>query len=365
MESRKDKVIPIIIPSYEPDERLFTVLKDLNDNNIAPVILINDGSGPNYNNYFEKAQKDYGVVLLKHEVNCGKGRALKTAFSYCLEHYPDMMGAITIDSDGQHTVNSMLRLMNTAQDNTQLILGVRDFASAGVPKKSQWGNNITIAVFKLLYKTSISDTQTGLRYISTAFMKELLEVSGDRFEFETNMLIKAIESGYSIDEVTIETIYDSKENHQTHFNPVKDSIRIYRLFGAKFFRFLISSASSSIIDLGFFQFLCIILPDAGFVKVIGYITVATILARVISATYNYTINYYFVFKSQENHYKSAIKYFSLACVQMLCSALLVNGLYMLFKPGAEVLVKIPADVILFFISYQIQKRYVFKKTNKG
>ena len=77
-----EKMIPIIIPAYEPDMRLLELLKDMKSNKCGPVILVNDGSGKEYNNIFDKAQmilKDTGGVLLIHEKNKGKGRELNTA----------------------------------------------------------------------------------------------------------------------------------------------------------------------------------------------------------------------------------------------------------------------------------------------
>lgn len=120
--------IPIIIPSYEPDDRLLKLLKDLQDNDLQPVVIVNDGSSAEYQDHFEKAKDEYHAIVLKHDINRGKGRALKTAFSYCLEKYMDIVGCITADSDGQHTVEAIMKckqaLLKCKQD---LILGVRAF----------------------------------------------------------------------------------------------------------------------------------------------------------------------------------------------------------------------------------------------
>ena len=108
-----EKIIPVIIPAYEPDMRLLELLKDMKCNKCGPVILVNDGSGKEYNDIFDKAQtilKDIGGVLLIHEKNKGKGRALKTAFAYILEQYPRAVGVVTADSDGQHTVSCIMGL---------------------------------------------------------------------------------------------------------------------------------------------------------------------------------------------------------------------------------------------------------------
>lgn len=350
--------IPIIIPSYEPDDRLLKLLKDLQDNDLQPVVIVNDGSSAEYQDYFRKAKDEYHAIVLKHDINRGKGRALKTAFSYCLEKYMDIASCITADSDGQHTVAAIMECKQALLKSKQnLILGVRAFDQENVPAKSQFGNNLTKKVFRILYKADISDTQTGLRGIPTDFMKILLDVPGERFEFETRMLIKAVEMEIEIEEIPIETVYDSKENHSTHFRPIVDSVRIYRVFGFSFGRFLLSSLSSSVIDLILFQILCLLLE-----RIIGgikYVAFATAGARVISATYNYLINYFFVFASKEKHHKSMIKYILLAITQMTCSAVLTMLLVAWSGVSIELSVKIPVDVCLFLISYQIQKRVVY------
>lgn len=353
-----EKVVPIIIPSYEPDDRFPILLKKLNEAKLGPIIVVNDGSSEEYKNYFEIAQNEYGAIVLHHEVNRGKGRALKTAFKYCLDEYAGLVGCVTADSDGQHSPLNIGQVKEELLKNKDaLVLGVRDFDAAGVPTKSQFGNKITRSVFKILYHKEISDTQTGLRAIPKYFMLDLLKLQEDRFEFETKMLICAIEDGVEFIETPIETIYDSKENHTSHFDPIKDSIRIYRLFGFDFGKFIISSLSSSAVDLVIFQIMCSILKNS--IAGVRYVAYATIIARIISAIYNYSVNYYYVFSSKKKHTTSGIKYFLLAVVQMTCSALLTTGLIALTGTDVELLVKVPVDVVLFFVSYQIQKRFIY------
>ncbi len=356
----KINVIPIVIPSYEPDERFPAILKDISAAGLGPVVVVDDGSGDSYNIFFEEAEKlvaPLGGVVLHHEVNKGKGRALKTAFSYILEKMPEAIGCVTADSDGQHSVECIKKCMDALEEHQDsLILGVRDFSGEDVPFKSRAGNTITIKVCSYLCGVKVTDTQTGLRGISAPFMKDLLDVEGERFEFETRMLI-ATKDKYPIFEVPIKTIYDSKENHQTHFNPVKDSIRIYKIFGVMFAKFLFSSLSSCVIDLALFWVFC-----RYFVGVFGpaiYVVGATVAARIISATYNYLMNYKFVFNSGKSHTTSFPKYVALAVAQMSLSAALV-ALLVWSMPGVnELLFKIPVDVILFMLSYYIQRRFIY------
>lgn len=352
--------IIIIIPAYEPDIRLLMLLEDLHKNKIAPVLLINDGSGDKYVEIFNRATdilKDQGILLV-HEVNRGKGRALKTAFQYVLDNFPNAVGVITADSDGQHTVEDIGKIRETLlRMPGHLVLGVRDFSMERIPWRSRFGNNLTQKVHTYLTGIHISDTQTGLRGIPKSFMEELLNVKGERFEFEMRMLLVCA-GRYTVTEVPIDTIYDSEKNHKTHFDPIMDSIRIYRILGEKFFKYIFTSFSASCVDLLLFYVACIlwkrIYPDA-------YIAMATIAARIVSAIYNYAMNYNIVFKSNESVQKAGVKYAILAAIQMGLSAIYVTLFLKLMPIVPEIVIKMIIDVSIFFISYHIQQKYVFKK----
>lgn len=349
-----NKRVPIVIPSYEPDEKLITLLTDLKKSGFTDVIIVDDGSEEKqYQEIFAKAQA-MEYTVLHHAVNLGKGRALKTAFNHCIYYYPEAVGCVTIDSDGQHTAADMTACMEALLQNPQsLILGVRNFNEEGVPLRSSFGNKITRRVMRVLTGLSISDTQTGLRAIPLSFMKELLEEKGERFEFETNMLLATKENGRPIIEVPIQTIY-LEENKTSHFHPIRDSIKIYAIF----FKFIISSMSSSIVDLVLFTLFLTLLEERSF-GTVSYIMMATVLARVLSAVYNFTINYRVVFKSHDNAGRAVIKYACLAVCIMLTSGFLVERVYA-FTAIPEVLIKIPVDVVLFLVSFWVQREFVYK-----
>lgn len=346
--------IPVVVPAYEPDEKLIILIESLKGAGFTEVIVVDDGSeGEEYQRLFDEAQKK-GCTVLHHAVNQGKGRALKTAFNHCLYFYPTALGCVTIDSDGQHTVKDMTACMEalTVSQNS-LVLGVRDFNKEGIPARSVFGNKTTSRVMKLLTGLSISDTQTGLRAIPMSFMKELLFEKGERFEFETNMLLAAKESGRTIVEVPIETIY-LEENKSSHFNPILDSIKIYTIF----FKFIISSLSSSIVDITLFT-LFLYLLDERTIGAVSHIMLATVMARVLSAVYNFMVNYKVVFKSRRKAGGAVVKYACLAVFIMVSSGFLVEKIYgLLMIP--EVLIKIPVDVLLFLVSFWVQREFVYK-----
>lgn len=355
-KSQKENLIPVIIPSYEPDARMTELVKELAAEEKV-VIIVDDGSGNDYQIFFDEAKeilKDNGIIL-RHEVNRGKGAALKTAFRYVLETMKSAVGVATADSDGQHSVASINDVSKSLLSNPDaLILGVRCLDGDDVPWKSKAGNLITRKVTKYVSGLDLSDTQTGLRGISKAFMRELLVVKGDRFEFEMRMLLET-KGKCRIVEVPISTIYESKDNHSTHFNPFADSIRIYRVLGESFIRYIFSSLSSCVLDIALFAVLCFLIRG----KYVGYIAISTVIARIISATYNFALNYKMVFKSREKVEKAAIKYIILAVVQMALSAFLVTMGVRLLAGAAETIVKIVVDTCLFFISYKIQQKFVY------
>lgn len=348
------EMIPVIIPAYEPDERLIRLVDELLLAGVCPVVVVDDGSeAGRYGKIFDGVVRQ-GVTLLRHAVNMGKGRALKTAFNYCLNEYPDMVGAITADSDGQHKVTDIKKCIGALLENRDnLVLGVRNFDESGIPARSVFGNKVTSKVMKFLTGVGISDTQTGLRGIPSEFMKFLLTESGERFEFETNMLLDAKDLGIRIKEVSIETIY-LEENRSSHFNPIKDSIRIY----AVFFKFIFSSMSSSVVDIVLFGIFCALFRDIP--MAIGYIMLSTILARIISATYNFLINYKVVFKGKGSRAKAAVRYALLAVCIMLLSGILVSSLHRLIPGAPEVAVKVPVDCVLFLMSFLVQREVVYK-----
>lgn len=347
--------IPIIIPSYEPDEKIITLLNHLKEAGFSNIVIVDDGSvGADYQEIFARAEQEYPVVVLHHAVNMGKGRALKTAFDYCLSHNQNLIGCITIDSDGQHTVSDMKACMEALENHKDaLILGVRDFDQADVPARSAFGNKLTRRIMKLLLGLEITDTQTGLRGIPREFMKELLFEKGERFEFETNMLLRTKTTKREIIEVPIKTIY-IEENETSHFHPIRDSLRIYAIF----FKFILSSLSSSILDIVLFTIFLYSLN-----KILGtegsHIMIATVAARILSAAYNFTLNYKVVFQSESKPIRTVVRYIGLAFVIMLSSGFLVELLYRILQ-WPETFIKIPVDLILFFISFYVQREYVYR-----
>ncbi len=363
------KVIPIIIPSYEPDGRLPDLIKSLSEYMLknsykdkgieVPIILVNDGSGKEFDSVFDLAKNRDKCIVIRHYANLGKGRGLKDAFNYCLCRYPDMQGCVTADSDGQHTAKDIFRCLDALSEFPQsLILGARNFDGGMVPFKSRFGNKITKLVCRFLCGISVSDTQTGLRAIPRQFMSHLLHVKGERFEFETRMLLETRQK-IEIHEIAVQTIYESKENHKTHFDPLTDSIRIYGIIFEEFIKFLAASVSSCVIDLWIFMILSDLLCKWSL-----HVPVSVIIARIISSVYNYFVNRTAVFHNRQAVSVSAGRYALLAAGIMLFSAAFAYFGTLVLPHAPKTAVKIFVDCILFVFSYRMQRKFVFKEKEK-
>lgn len=355
--------VPVIIPAYEPDERLVILIKSLVNADLRNIIIVDDGSGEKFSNIFTTAKEiitPFGKVI-SYSKNKGKGGALKTAFRYVIRNMPDAIGVVTADSDGQHTVECIKNVEKKLKENPRsMVLGVRNFDKEGIPWKSEFGNKITKKVLRYVSGISVSDTQTGLRGIPVSFLPECLDIKENRFEYEMEMLLRT--SGrIDIVETPIATVYDSKENHQTHFDPIADSIKVYKVLFKRFFIFIFSSFSSSIIDLALFTLLCYLLKQE-FPEF--YIALATFLARIVSACYNYAMNYIKVFHSKAKVPTSGSKYALLAVLQVSCSALMVSCGKAIIPFMSETLIKVVVDVFLFFISYKLQQKFVYNSHRK-
>ena len=354
--------IQIFIPSLDPDSKLLGVVDALIEQTDFDIILLDDGSDDDHRSYFDQIAAKERCTVLRHHVNLGKGRALKDGFNYILNTYPDSIGCVTVDGDGQHATKDIIACAAALMENPDsLVLGSRDFDQSNVPAKSEFGNKMTRRTMKLLCGIDIPDTQTGLRGIGREFMKVLMNTSGERFEFETNMLLAAKECDVPFNIVLIDTVYID-DNATSHFHPIRDSFKIYSIF----IKFLFASLSSSLIDILMFTIFVAMLRG---ITPAYYIYIATALARVISSIYNFNMNKHTVFRNKDKDKWIAVRYFSLCIVQAAVSALCVKGLFTLLSSGLtafpnESIIKIVVDTILFFISFGIQREWVFKKSKK-
>ena len=319
-------------------------------------MIVDDGSRAENKSHFRRAEQYPSVTVLTHEVNRGKGAALKTAFSWMIEHRSECDGAVTIDGDGQHLLKDIIRCAEAMTDENVIVMGCRDFSGDNVPSRSRMGNRITSAVFRLLCGIRLSDTQTGLRALPAALFPRLITVRGDRFEYETNMLLEMTRRGVKLLEVPIDTVYEDG-NSESHFRPFQDSIRIYKFI----LLYALSSLIGALADLLVFYIFRRVLE--GHMSDGSAVLLSTIIARAVSSFLNFNLNKKVVFHGDSGFGKTLLRYYCLAVPQMLVSAGLVALLSRLASTGASILttgIKFCVDVLLFFISFRIQQRWVFK-----
>ena len=349
--------ILVVIPSLDPDERLPEVIRGVQKLGFTDILLVDDGSAPENQHYFEEGAA-MGCAVLHHGVNKGKGRALKTAFSWFLEHRPDSDGCVTIDGDNQHHPDDIAACVDVMyqQKEDALILGVRDFNQDNVPPKSRFGNKCTSFVFRAFCGLKVSDTQTGLRVFPRSIIQKMTEISGERFEYETNMLLSCKQACIPLVEQTIRTIYIDS-NATTHFHPIKDSLRVYGII----IKFFLSSFLSFLIDFGLFNLLNVVFKGG---KMAAHsLLFATVIARVISSVVNFTFNRKAVFKSDAPLARTMIRYYILWAFQLACSYGSVALLSLAFgdTAGVQAVLKLIVDIILYFISFRLQQAWVFRE----
>jgi glycosyltransferase involved in cell wall biosynthesis len=221
----------VVIPAYEPDVGLSTTVRAVAAALPRAVVVVDDGSSAGSAARFEELQDLERVVVLRHAGNRGKGAAIKTGLQHVLECFPDVVGVVTMDADGQHTLEDVLKVAAVLlREKHALVLGERAF-DGEVPARSLLGNMLTMGIFNLATGMHLADTQTGLRGIPLGVVPEILGIGSSRYEFELDMLFLCRERGIPIIGVAIRTVYVDG-NRSSHFRPVRDSARIYaRLLG--------------------------------------------------------------------------------------------------------------------------------------
>lgn len=357
--------VVVLIPSLHPDHLLPEYVDDLIAHGFTRILVVDDGSGPEYAPLFDDLKTRPACTVIGYPVNGGKGHALKHGIRYIQQNWPDTPGIVTADSDGQHTAPDLLKVTQAVAEHPgTLVLGSRDFKADNVPGKSQAGNRLTSFFFALLYGKWLPDTQTGLRGFTMDLAPLMLEVPGDRFEYEMNMLILASSRHIGFHLVTIQTIY-LEENRRTHFRPFHDSVRIYGQLFKNFFKYASASGLSTALDIILFTILdkwllplTRLSPDAMVLwDVSWHVLLATAIARSVSAVFNFKANKSFVFRIEKS--KGAFpRYVLLAVVVMVLSATLVSTLHEWLGVDRTVL-KIIIDTCLFFINYRLQRSWVF------
>ena len=341
----------VIIPAYKPDETLVTITDQLWGYGCR-IVAVDDGSGEKYQPIFDRISDI--CIILRHSENCGKGTAIKTALTYVKEELSDENMIGVMDCDGQHLPEDMMKLFAFAGTHRQtMVLGVRGVGK-DMPLKSRLGNQITRTVFRFVSGVKVTDTQTGLRAFSSELLDKLISVEGERYEYEMNVLMALAKAGIPIKEVSIHTIYRDENNSGSHFQAVQDSVRIYK----NIFKFMLSSFSSFILDYVLFSLLMLFLPHTAVL-----VLAANILARLVSAFYNYCMNCQFVFHTRKK-ISTAFQYFELAVFGLFMNNIILEILVQLLEVSLYP-AKLMTECVLFLINWMVQNRVIFRKERKA
>ncbi len=337
-------LIPIVIPAYKPSEALRSVVQSLLDLGVESIIVVDDGSGPEFRQLFDDIR---GRVYVIHQaINLGKGAALKAGINHAMVHFPGCSGVVTADADGQHAPEDIARMVDALRNSPNaLVMGTRKFGMA-TPLRSRLGNNITRVLMRLMVGQKLSDSQTGLRGIPAFMLAHLLRLPSTGYEYELDMLIACKHHGCVIEELPIRTIYVDG-NKSSHFQPIPDSMRIYFVL----FRFTLLALLTAAID------------NAVFIAALaftGSIARSQIAARLVAMTFNYLGARSSVFHSQQRHALLLPKYVSVVIANGLLSYVLIQFIHLhigLSTIGSKLI----AEGLLFIANFAIQRDFVFTR----
>lgn len=342
-EANQLKSIAVLLPAHEPEQHLIVLVRQLVHAGFGAVVVLDDGSSPASASVFNAVAQMEGVRLLRHAANLGKGRALKTGINYFLCELPEFVGLVTADADGQHTAADIVHVGQTMLSaNGRVALGSRQFASE-VPLRSKFGNLLTRQIFRLATGARLGDTQTGLRAFPRARLSELLLLEGERYEYEMTVLAHLCRGGKRPLEVPIETIYIDG-NKSSHFDPVRDSMRIYFVL----LRFFASSLIAAGIDFAGFSM----------AFALTHTVLTSIIVGRLSSLANFALNKRFVFNSGVPLPGALVRYYLLVLAVAAASFGAIH--WLTGHLGWNVFAtKLLVDTLLSLASFAVQRTFVF------
>lgn len=337
---------PIVIPAYRPGPELTALVEQLAPTSVPAIVIVDDGSGPESQAVFAKCSAWAKVRILRHEANLGKGAALKTGIRYVLGAFPDSTGVVTADADGQHDPGDIIRVAQALEQHPDcLVLGCRHFDQQ-VPVRSRIGNVCTRAMARVILGQAVLDTQTGLRGLPNKLLPHLPGLPSNGYEFELDMLIASKHLGLRIEQEKIRTIY-AAGNPKSHFDPLRDSMKIYFVL----FRFSLLSLLTAAVDNLVFYFAY---------HATSSIAASQAMSRGVAILFNYGAARKAVFLSHERHRILFPRYVLIVILSGAVSYGLIRLLTDLFA-FPPMLAKVSAESLLFAASFVLQRDFVFTK----
>jgi glycosyltransferase involved in cell wall biosynthesis len=209
--------VACVIPAYDAAATLEGVVRGLRaalpD---ALVIAVDDGSSD--------ATHDVAAACcdraVRFHANRGKGAALRAGFD--VAHAECVHAVLTIDADGQHDPARAPALLAALAD-ADIVIGTRARTRGTMPLGRRVTNALASAAVGAIVGVSVPDAQSGYRAIRRSVLADVT-AGGDRYEYETELLIAAVRAGYRIGSVGVPTTYGAP----SHFRPGGDSMRVVR-----------------------------------------------------------------------------------------------------------------------------------------
>jgi glycosyltransferase involved in cell wall biosynthesis len=222
----KMKKPAILIPAYNEGKYIKVVILECSQYG-NDIIVVDDGSTDDTREILKSLDtlSEPQVILIEHEVNKGKGEALKTGFQYAVQN--EYCGVITIDADGQHKVSEIADFLSAVEtNNPDVIVGSRLKNAKGMPFIRLATNRFTSWLVSIVAGKKISDVQSGFRYLGHDVLKNI-KLETKNFDTESEILLKASWMDYKIINIPISTIYH--KDFVSHVNPVKDTVKFFKL----------------------------------------------------------------------------------------------------------------------------------------
>jgi len=209
-----------VIPAYHDEKHIGDIVRRTGQQ-LDHVLVIDDGS----NDGTAQRARDAGAEVIVHSQNRGKGEAIKTGLRHCLAR--EVTWVILLDSDGQHLPEEIERFLSAAASATQpmLFVGNRMDNASAMPFIRRVVNRYMSRRISHLCGQRIPDTQCGFRMLHQQLIPELLG-GGDRFDYDTEVLIIASRKRYRIEPVPITTVYSDQVSN---IHPVRDAFRFFKL----------------------------------------------------------------------------------------------------------------------------------------
>ena len=211
-----------LIPAYNPTDVLCDLVRSLCNAGFS-IVVVNDGSNDSCSGIFDDCPSRARVLQLPR--NTGKGQALKTGLAYIYDNFTPDSIVVTVDADGQHAAEDALTICHQARRHTRsLILGCRNFGK-DVPLRSRFRNTLTAFLFRKNAGLRLRDPLSGLRAFPYHMIPGMLQVAGQRYEYEVNVLLHCVRSKKRVLEYPVKTVYNDYYS-LSHFMIVKEALKL-------------------------------------------------------------------------------------------------------------------------------------------